>query len=105
MARPPISRPRAAGVPIALGPDWAITGSSNLLDELHYAAQWNADHLAGRLTDEQLVAMVTTIPAQMAGIDDAVGAIRAGLRADLLVIAGDRAHPTRRSFKPRRATC
>jgi cytosine/adenosine deaminase-related metal-dependent hydrolase len=84
-----------AGVPIALGPDWAITGSSNLLDELHYAAQWNADHLAGRLTEEQLVAMVTTIPAQLAGIDDEVGAIRAGLQADLLVIVGDRQSPYR----------
>jgi 5-methylthioadenosine/S-adenosylhomocysteine deaminase len=78
-----------AGVPIALGPDWAITGSSNLMEELHYAAQWNADYLQGRLTEEQLVEMVTTIPARIAGIDDEVGAIRAGLRADLLVISGD----------------
>ncbi len=82
-----------AGVRIALAPDWAITGSSNLLDELHYAAQWNRDHLSGRLTDEQLVKMVTLIPAQIAGIDDEVGTIREGLYADLLVISGDRDHP------------
>jgi len=82
-----------AGVQIALAPDWAITGSSNMLDELHYAAQWNADHLSGRLTDQQLVEMVTSIPAQIAGIDDQVGAIRPGLFADLLVISGDRDNP------------
>jgi cytosine/adenosine deaminase-related metal-dependent hydrolase len=84
-----------AGLRVALAPDWAITGSSNMLDELHYAAQWDAEHFSGRLTDEQLVAMVTTTPAEIAGIDDEVGAIEAGHYADLLVISGDRGHPYR----------
>jgi len=75
-----------AGVEIALAPDWAITGSSNMLDELKTAAQWNHEHLGGRLTDRQLVDMVTFVPAHVAGVDDEVGAIRPGLRADLLVI-------------------
>lgn len=78
-----------AGVRVALAPDWAISGSSNMLDELHFADQWNRDHLNGRLTARQLVDMVTSIPARMAGIDDEVGAIRPGLRADLVVINGD----------------
>jgi 5-methylthioadenosine/S-adenosylhomocysteine deaminase len=77
-----------AGVEVALAPDWAITGSSNMLDELKVAAQWNRDHLGGRLTDRQLVDMVTSVPARIAGVDDEVGAIRVGLRADLLVIGG-----------------
>jgi hypothetical protein len=33
--------------------------------------------------------MVTSIAAAMAGIDDEVGAIRTGLRADLVIINGD----------------
>ena len=82
-----------AGVRVALAPDWSVTGSSNMLYELHYAAQWNADHLAGSLTDQQLVRMVTALPAQIAGIDDQAGAIQPGLFADLLVISGDRADP------------
>jgi hypothetical protein len=82
-----------AGVWIALAPDWAITGSSNMLDELHFADQWNQNHLNGRLTDEQLVDMVTSIPAKIAGIDDEVGAIQSGLRADLLVVEGDHNDP------------
>jgi hypothetical protein len=84
-----------AGVRVALAPDWGITGGSSMLDELNYAARWNADHFSGRLTDQQLVMMVTAIPAQLAGIDDEVGAIRAGLYADLLVISGDRTDPYR----------
>jgi len=82
-----------AGVRIALAPDWAITGSSNMLDELHFADQWNQNHLNGRLTDEQLVDMVTSIPAKIAGIDDEVGALQSGLRADLLVVEGDHNDP------------
>ena len=78
-----------AGVRIALAPDWAISGSSNILDELHFADQWNRDHLGGRLSDRRLVDMVTSTPAAMAGIDDEVGAIRAGLRADLVIINGN----------------
>ena len=77
-----------AGVEIALAPDWALTGSSNMLDELKTAAQWNREH-GGRLTDRQLVDMVTSVPAHVAGLDDEVGFIRPGLRADLLVIAAD----------------
>jgi hypothetical protein len=78
-----------AGVRVALAPDWAISGSSNMLDELHFADQWNRTHLHGRLTDRQLVDMVTSIPAKEAAIDAQVGAIRPGLRADLLIINGD----------------
>jgi hypothetical protein len=82
-----------AGVEIALAPDWAITGSSNMLDELKTAANWNAEHLGSRLTDRQLIEMVTSTPAHVAGVDDEVGAIKAGLRADILVINGDHNNP------------
>ena len=84
-----------AGVRIALAPDWAISGSGNMLDELHFAAQWNREHLGGRLTNRQLVDMVTSIPAAEARIDDEVGAVRVGLRADLLVINGNGDDPLR----------
>ena len=84
-----------AGVDIALAPDWAITGSSNILDELKVASQWNQQHLGGRLSDRNLVDMVTIAPARIAGIEDEVGAIRVGLRADLVVIGGNPNDPYR----------
>jgi len=84
-----------AGVRVALAPDWAISGSSNMLDELHFADEWNRTQLGGRLTDRHLVDMVTSIPAREAGIDDEVGAIREGLRADILIIRGARNDPLR----------
>jgi hypothetical protein len=84
-----------AGVEIALAPDWAVTGSSNMLNELKVAALWNSERLGGRITDRQLVNMATSVPAHIAGIDDEVGAIRVGLRADLVVINGDHNNPYR----------
>ena len=84
-----------AGVEIALAPDWAITGSSNMLNELKVAALWNSEQLEGRLTDKQLVDMATSVPAHIAGVDDEVGSIRVGLRADILVINGDHNNPYR----------
>ncbi|MEO8035408.1 MAG: amidohydrolase family protein, partial [Acidobacteriota bacterium] len=90
-----------AGVRVALAPDWAVTGSSNLLEELHFAAQWNVEHLSSLLSDQQMVAMVTSIPAQIAGVDDEVGAIRPGLYADLLVISGNRSVPARAMLEAR----
>ena len=80
-------------VEIALAPDWAVTGSSNMLNELKVAALWNSERLGGRLTNKQLVDMATSIPAHIAGIDDEVGAIKVGLRADLIVINGDHNNP------------
>ena len=90
-----INAAREAGVRIALAPDWAVTGSSNMLDELHFADRWNRDHLGGALSDRDLVNMVSSTAAAIAGIDDEVGSIRPGLRADLLVISGDDGRPYR----------
>jgi hypothetical protein len=64
-----------------------------MLNELKVAAQWNRERLGGRVTDKQLVDMATIAPAHIAGVDDEVGAIRVGLRADLLIINGDHNNP------------
>ena len=90
-----ISAALDAGVEIALAPDWALTGSSNMLDELKFAAQWNSEHLGGRLSDRDLVDMVTSNAAHAVGVEDEVGEIRTGLRADLIVISGKADNPLR----------
>lgn len=82
-----------AGVPIAITPDWSITGSSNMLDELKVAAEWNQTQMDGVLSDKDLFLMVTSIPAKIAGIDEFIGTIELGMRADLLIIDGNPAEP------------
>jgi len=84
-----------AGVTVAIGPDWGITGSANILDELQIAASWNSLYLSNLLSDKQLVDMVTMIPAEIAGISEYVGTISEGKFADLIVISGDLSSPYR----------
>lgn len=84
---------RAAGVDIALAPDWSLSGSVNLLDELRYASAWDKAKWGGILSAKELVEMVTTKPAKMLAIDKWVGSIEVGKFADLMVIGGDAAKP------------
>jgi cytosine/adenosine deaminase-related metal-dependent hydrolase len=75
----------AAGVQAAIGCDWAPSGTKNLLGELKIA-KLTSNQLSGLFTDEQLVRMVTTIPAAMIGWDSFLGSVETGKQADLLVI-------------------
>lgn len=77
---------KEAGVKIALAPDWSPSGSDGMLEELKYAATWNASQVPPVFTDAELAAMATVIPAQLAGVDKQIGALTKGLYADLLMI-------------------
>ena len=74
----------AAHVPIALGSDWAPSGSKNLLSELKVARLAAGTLLSGR----DLAAMVTTTPAKMLGWDGRLGSLEAGKLADLIAVRG-----------------
>ncbi|MEU5363071.1 amidohydrolase family protein [Streptomyces sp. NPDC005925] len=75
---------RRAGVLIGLGSDWSVSGSKGLLGELK-AARLAADAGEVELGDRDLVAMATRDAARILRWEHAVGSLRAGLRADLLV--------------------
>ena len=82
----------AAGVPVALGSDWAPSGSKNLLGELN-GAPAGAPTVGATLTALDLVRMVTTAPATMLGWDNHLGALEPGKRADLVVLDGQAGDP------------
>jgi len=83
------------GVSVSLAPDWCPTGSYNILEELKVADRLNREEFGKILTDQDLVHMVTTIPAQQLHLDDHIGRIEEGKDADLVVIQGDRNGPYR----------
>jgi hypothetical protein len=84
----------ASGVQIiALGPDWSLGGSVNLLDELAFAAAWDDNHMGNVLTNERLFRMVTLDAAKALGWDSLLGSLEVGKRADLALVAGDPADP------------
>lgn len=84
---------RTKGINVSLGSDWSITGGHNLLAELRYANQVDNTTWGNVLTDFDLVQMVTTHAAHALALDDKLGSIEPGKKADLTVIAGACAAP------------
>jgi len=79
---------RNLGVPVALGTDWVVTGSMNLLRELACADQLNRVQYGGALSDQALWEMVTAAAAQSAGFKGVVGELTAGQAADVTIFDG-----------------
>jgi cytosine/adenosine deaminase-related metal-dependent hydrolase len=76
---------RQAGLPIALGSDWAPSGTKNLIGELKVA--WLvSEGLGGLFTHHELCQMVTSTPAEILGWHNDLGTIEAERLADLIVI-------------------
>jgi 5-methylthioadenosine/S-adenosylhomocysteine deaminase len=87
-----IEAAKQAGVLMALGPDWAPSGSKNLLAELKIAKIVSGIH--GQLfSDREIVAMATITPAKMLRWDTLLGSLEAGKLADLVAIEGAAGDP------------
>jgi len=82
----------ASGVDFSLGCDWGPTGSVNLLQELK-VARFEADSQGVDLPDRELVRLVTSAAAKVASWDRALGSIKRGALADLLVVRGTDGDP------------
>lgn len=90
-----VAAAKQAGLRICLGPDWSITGSKHLLGELKVADLWNRTRLGGLFTDHELCQMATSNPAEALSLQDRIGTIAVGLRADLVVMRDRTADPYR----------
>ena len=77
----------AAGVPVSLGPDWCLTGSKGMLEELSVADSLNQAAFGNLLSDQDLVEMVTVNPADAFGRASDLGRIAPGYLADFTVVA------------------
>jgi hypothetical protein len=84
----PVTLYDALGVPIALGTDWVVSGSMNLLRELKCADSFNTTYLAKHFSDGDLWRMVTYNAAWSAGVSDFVGALKPGYAADITIFDG-----------------
>ncbi|MBI2896949.1 MAG: amidohydrolase family protein [Deltaproteobacteria bacterium] len=73
------------GVTIALGTDWTVSGSINMLRELKCADSFNQENLDSTFGDWDLWEMATTNGARVTATDDAMGRLAVGLIADLAI--------------------
>lgn len=84
---------RAKGINVALAPDWSIGGSQNMLDELRFADRVDNTQWGNVLSAQDLFKMATVNAARALGVDDVLGEIAVGKKADLMVIPGDATDP------------
>jgi 5-methylthioadenosine/S-adenosylhomocysteine deaminase len=81
-----IAAAKAAGVHIALAPDWSPTGSDGLLGELNYASLWNQTQPTPPFTERDLVLMATSNAAELVNLSSQLGSLAPGHAADLIVL-------------------
>jgi 5-methylthioadenosine/S-adenosylhomocysteine deaminase len=84
-----IGQAKASGVRICLGPDWAPSGTTNVLWELKVADLWNRAQPQPVFTPEELCRLVTANPgdALAQAWPHPVGRLVPGAAADLVVVA------------------
>jgi imidazolonepropionase-like amidohydrolase len=75
-------RAAAAGVKVAMGTDSGVTPHGHNLRELELM-------VAGGMTPAQAMVATTRSSAELLGVDDELGTIEPGKRADLVVVDGD----------------
>ncbi len=76
------------GIALALAPDWAPTGSQNMLAEIGYA-----DGLGKGFSAHDLFDMAVATPARIARLDSKIGGLEKGRYADLFLLKGDAHDP------------
>jgi 5-methylthioadenosine/S-adenosylhomocysteine deaminase len=74
-----------AGMPVGLGADWLPSGSTSLLAEMKVARRELAQQ-GLQISAADLVAMVTSGAADIAGLGDHLGRLSTGRAADVLVL-------------------
>lgn len=79
---------RRAGVNIALGTDWILSGSMNMLRELKCADSLNQNQYAKSFSDYELWKMATANGAVAMGVQDRLGTIKKDYIADLALYDG-----------------
>jgi large repetitive protein len=84
----PVTMLAQQGVRMGMGTDWMLTGSMNMLRELECASYLNQNQFGGYFSYRALWDMATGGSAGAMAIDDVLGALRAGLKADISIYDG-----------------
>jgi 5-methylthioadenosine/S-adenosylhomocysteine deaminase len=87
------------GVPVSLGVDWNPSGSNTLFDELRVASQVNSETFHNAIPQSDWIKMITVHPAKALALDDKIGKLGQGLKADVTVLNSNDPDPTQSLLK------
>lgn len=90
---PDIPGALAAGVNVAVAPDWTESGTRDMLAELKFANELNQSLWGGSITPCELALFATRNAARALGAEDRIGQVAAGYQADLMVVPGSPLDP------------
>lgn len=76
-----------SGVTVALSPDWTVSGSNNLLEEMKFAYEYSKKKWgsANPVTPQLLFKMVTQNAAQVSGLEEHFGELKRGYAGDFFL--------------------
>jgi 5-methylthioadenosine/S-adenosylhomocysteine deaminase len=80
-----IAAAKAAGLTIAIAPDWSPSGSNGMVEELQYASQWSGNQTQKIFDPADFLQMATVNAAKLVGASDKIGSLATGMAADLVV--------------------
>jgi 5-methylthioadenosine/S-adenosylhomocysteine deaminase len=81
------------GIHVSLAVDWNPTGSDNIFQELRVASQVNTEQFGGAIPQSSWVKMITLHPAEALALNDKIGSLAPGLKADITVLAAQDPEP------------
>jgi 5-methylthioadenosine/S-adenosylhomocysteine deaminase len=90
----PVTEMRARGISVSLGADGAACNNRlDMFEEMRLAATLQAvRHVPGSLTARDVLSMATREGARALGLEEELGSVEPGKRADLIVVERDRPH-------------
>lgn len=81
----PIGEILQLGITVGLGPDWTVSGEDDMLAEMRFALDWAQTEGEPAVTPEALFHMATDWGADAVGLQDSIGRLAPGMRADIVV--------------------
>jgi 5-methylthioadenosine/S-adenosylhomocysteine deaminase len=94
-----IKAARQAGVKLALGVDWNLTGSDSIFDEARVARAVNSEEFDEAIPESEWLSLVTANAADVLALGSHVGRITQGLKADIVVLRRRDDEPNRSFLK------
>ncbi|MEM6959052.1 MAG: amidohydrolase family protein [Myxococcota bacterium] len=90
----PVAEMIALAIDLSLAPDWTVSGTDNMLDEMRFARGFGVGQGIAEMTPEFIWRMTTENAARAVGLES-IGVLREGAPADVVVFARRAADPYR----------